>query len=251
VASGRKSPKIKCRAATDDGTPCKNSVTGPNQRCYRHKGLPALAIGERAKKPPKQAPSRTRYTAPRAPVASSRSNLRAARAKEREKRLVEEAVAYFEDAIKDGALAAATDHASEYASEKTWSRLTKGWSGRRCQALAQIARDVLDGKDQIHAGVGKFAGYVVGIFRGEALERAFAEEIAKRIPLPILDEKLTATARGLQITGIGVCFIQGYDISYCACFVDVAKTEGKALVKKMVLAGVDDWTSLRNVGLAK
>ncbi|MFI7231127.1 hypothetical protein ACIBO5_48685 [Nonomuraea angiospora] len=141
-------------------------------------------------------------------------------------------------------MAAATDHACEYASKETWAKLTKRWSGKRCQTLAQVARDVLEGKEQIHAGIGKTAGFFVGLFKGGALARAFATEIASRLPLPILDEKLTATARGLQIVGIGVCCMQGYDLSRCACFVDVAKSEGKAQLKKLVLTGAEDWTSL-------
>ncbi|MGP3962727.1 hypothetical protein ACTWPT_42715 [Nonomuraea sp. 3N208] len=206
--------------------------------------MSALAIGERARKPPKPASPYSRRSPASAPPPLPRSSLRAQRAEEREKRLIKEAIDYFEIAIEKGALAAATDRACEYASKETWAKLTKRWNGKRCQTLAQIARDVLEGKEQIHAGIGKVAGFLVGLFKGGSLERTFAAEIVSRIPLPILDEKLTATARGLQIVGIGVCCMQGYDLSRCACFVDVAKFEGKAQLKKLVLTGAEDWASL-------
>ncbi|WP_248958726.1 hypothetical protein [Sphaerisporangium perillae] len=185
------------------------------------------------------------------PTAPKRRDDRAQRSLERERRIVEEAIGYCEDAIKDGALVAATDRVADHVSEKTWKRLTKSWSGSRCETLAQIARDILEGKDQIHAGVGKIASYVVGIFNGSSLERTLADEIAKRVPLPIFDEKMAATARGLQIIGMGVCFIQGYDLGHCACFVDVVKAEGKVQLKKIILASVDNWASLHDIDLAR
>lgn len=204
--------------------------------------MPALPLGGRVKKPAKtRAPREKRVEFKSPPPARARKR------EERRKRLVKEAVDYFDTAVEKDALAAATDRACDYVSSATWSKLTGNWSGKRCGTLAGLARDILEGKDQVHAGVGRIAGYVVGFLRGGRLERAFAEEIASRIPLPVLDEQATATARGLQIVGIGVCCMQGYDLSRCACFVDVAKEEGKAQLKRLILTGAEDWVALHSL----
>jgi hypothetical protein len=58
---------------------------------------------------------------------------------------------------------------------------------------------------------------------------------------------MAATARGLQLTGMGVRLLQGYNLADCACFVDVVKVEGKSQLKKLIVAGAEDWASLHLV----
>jgi hypothetical protein len=55
--------------------------------------------------------------------------------------------------------------------------------------------------------------------------QAFAAELAASLPLP-WDAKVTATARGMQITGILLCVTNGRDLTTCYCFTDLALTEG-------------------------
>lgn len=248
MAPSRNSPKFRCRAPTGDGTPCKILVSGPNQRCRYHKGLPALGIGKRQKKPPKPK-AQHRVDTSSTGRQASRSSYRSRKTEERERRIIEGAINYCQDAIDSDALAAAIRHAADYASEKTWHRLTVGWSGKRCRTLAELARQTLEGKTALHNGIGKAASHILGLLGRSSLERTFAEEIAKRIHLPVVDEKMTAVARGLQITGIGVCCLQGYDLGNCACFVDVVKTEGKAQARRLIISGAQEWASLHNLKL--
>lgn len=51
-------------------------------------------------------------------------------------------------------------------------------------------------------------------------------------------------ARGLQITGILVCVVDGQDLIRCPFFIDLALAESKARVKQILVAALDDWTGL-------
>jgi hypothetical protein len=46
--------------------------------------------------------------------------------------------------------------------------------------------------------------------------QAFAAELAASLPLP-WDARVTATARGIQITGILLCVTNGRDLTTCYC----------------------------------
>jgi hypothetical protein len=75
--------------------------------------------------------------------------------------------------------------------------------------------------------------------------KLFARELASQLPLP-LDVKLIAIARGLQMTGILLCVVNGGDLSRCQCFVDLALVETKASLKDLLTAATTDWTNLVN-----
>jgi hypothetical protein len=91
--------------------------------------------------------------------------------------------------------------------------------------------------------VGSFAGWLTSLIGGDEVTKAFARELATRIPLPP-DARLVAVARGLQVTGVLLCVANGDDLTRCQCFIDLALAETKTRVKKILLAAVDDWTGL-------
>ncbi|MFF8534196.1 hypothetical protein ACF07B_19955 [Streptomyces sp. NPDC015532] len=109
-----------------------------------------------------------------------------------------------------------------------------------CDDLAQLARSILTGKDRLHDVVGRAAGGLFGLLGRPKIERVFAQELARRIPLPV-DAQLSAAARGLQIAGIYVCIVGNRDLADCACLRDVLRAEGKERLKQLVQGAMDDW----------
>jgi hypothetical protein len=106
-----------------------------------------------------------------------------------------------------------------------------------------MAREILHAKDQIHKLAGELAGdaaSVVGV-RGAALD--FTQELVANIPLPI-DAKMVAVARGVQVAGILLCIMDNRDLTKCECFIDLAMTETKEQVKRILMAAMSDWTVL-------
>ncbi|WP_307077365.1 hypothetical protein [Streptomyces canus] len=114
---------------------------------------------------------------------------------------------------------------------------------RGCDDLAQLARSVLKGKERLHEAVGRAAGGLFGLLGRPRIERVFAQELARRIPLPI-DAKLSAAARGLQIAGIYICIVGNRDLADCACLRDVLKVEGKERLQRLIQGAMGDWEGL-------
>lgn len=112
-----------------------------------------------------------------------------------------------------------------------------------CDPLAQLARNILNGKDFLHEAVGRAVGGFFGLVGRPRIERAFAQELARRIPLPI-DAKLSAAARGLQIAGIYICVVGNRDLADCACLRDVIRVEGKERLQRLIHGAMGDWQSL-------
>jgi hypothetical protein len=129
-------------------------------------------------------------------------------------------------------------------SDQTWQRLTRGWSGRRCSALAKLARTILEAQDRLRGGLVEATDRTLGLLNRSSVERQFAAELVKRLPLPGVGENLIATARGLQVTGIVVCVARNSPLTECACFTDVVRVEGQAKVKSLIAAGMADWAGL-------
>jgi hypothetical protein len=67
--------------------------------------------------------------------------------------------------------------------------------------------------------------------------------LARRIPLPI-DAKLSAAARGLQVAGIYVCFVNKRMLADCACLQDILKEKGKSQLENLMHGALDDWSGL-------
>jgi hypothetical protein len=91
------------------------------------------------------------------------------------------------------------------------------------------------------------AGWVGGgflaLFGFEGLAKRFARELIEHIPLPF-DGKAIAAARGVQVTGILLCVLNGDDLSRCQCFIDLALEQAKTAVKKLLTSAMEDWTQL-------
>ena len=63
------------------------------------------------------------------------------------------------------------------------------------------------------------------------MERTAAKELAKKIPIPVVDEKTAVVARGIQMIGISLCLSRNIPLERCQCFIDLALAETKEQVK--------------------
>jgi hypothetical protein len=161
----------------------------------------------------------------------------------RERLCLEEVAGFCADTLKDGGAAAIADRASAYVSDATWKALVRKHRRKGCDELAELARAILKGKEQLHDVVSRTAGGLLGLLGRPRIERVFAQELVRRIPLP-WDAQLAAAARGLQIAGIYVCLVGNRELTDCACLKDVLKVEGKERVKKLIQGAAEDWKSL-------
>jgi hypothetical protein len=140
---------------------------------------------------------------------------------------------------------AVASRASTYVSETTWDRLIRGRRRQHCKALAELARNLLGLKHEIHSIFGWLASGVLALFGAGGAARALASELISHLPLPI-DAKIIAAARGIQVTGILLCVVNGDDLVSCQCFVDLALDLTKTQVKRLLLAAAHDWTKLED-----
>jgi hypothetical protein len=101
----------------------------------------------------------------------------------------------------------------------------------------------------VHKTVGKAAGWAAGVLGASDPAQAFYEELMSRIPLPT-DAKMIAAARGVQIAGILLCVMDGRNLTKCECFIDLAMTETKERVNRILVAAMSDWTGLKRFGPA-
>lgn len=138
---------------------------------------------------------------------------------------------------------AVADRATSYVSQATWDRLFRGRRRKRCKALAQIAAAFLEAKDTIHGILGSLASSLLAFFGVGDATQAFAEELVTNLPLP-MDAKIIAAARGIQVTGILLCVVNGDDLERCQCFIDLALELTKTQVKKLLVVAADDWINL-------
>jgi len=157
---------------------------------------------------------------------------------------MQQVVDFCLDTLNDGGASAIADRASAYIADKTWDALvTQHHRKKDCADLAQLARRILLGKEQIHEFLGRSAGSLMGFLGRPRIERVFVQEIVSRVPLPF-DVKLSTAAHALRIAGIYVCITGGQDLAGCACLKDVLKVEGQAQAQKLILSSVQDWREL-------
>lgn len=155
------------------------------------------------------------------------------------------AAEYCADLVSSGDWAdVVADRATDYVSETTWQRLLWGRHGRQCRALAHVAEDLLAGKREIHNALGFVASLGVRLLGGRGAVQAFTDELVSALPLPVLDTKLVAAARGIQATGVLLCVVSGRDLTRCDCFIALALAETKARVRKILVTAMTDWTKL-------
>ncbi|MEV7783096.1 hypothetical protein [Kitasatospora sp. NPDC088351] len=133
--------------------------------------------------------------------------------------------------------------ALRYASESTWNALLEQQRGRGCEALATLARALLDGRKSLHGMVGAVIGRLWAALGRPRIEQVFARELAGRVPLPFGYE-VAAAARGLQAAGILVCFTGGGPMQDCACLKDLLVNEGRAQFENLIHGALHDWSEL-------
>ena len=245
-----------CGAVTADGTRCRRRVKKAGDRCYQHRYGSALwlrpATSKRSPRAPSQRGSgRTRRSPPSgtsrrqdtqdgAVASQAPASPPARRVQERER--VREAAVFCADSLTGSWQAAVADRITGYA-QTSWQRLSRSRRKRNCKALARIARSILEAKTQIHRTVGNLFGWAASTLGASDPARAFTQELAASIPLPI-DAKMIAVARGIQVTGILLCVIDDRDLTRCECFIDLALAETKERVNQILVAAMSDWVSL-------
>ena len=164
--------------------------------------------------------------------------------KQRQRERVRKAAAYCADVLDSGWEEAAADQAIRYVSQATWSRLFRMRRRKRCKTLGQIAAAFLAAKQEIHSLLGSLASGALTLFGAGDTAQAFTGELVANIPLPV-DAKIIAAARGIQVTGVMLCVVNGNDLTACQCFIDLALAESKAQVRKLMIAAMGDWVGLK------
>ena len=153
--------------------------------------------------------------------------------------------------------------ACEYVTDKTWDHVANGRFGWRlswrlgpwrCTALADLARGILEGDKTLHKELLKPLKILMEILEWPFVVRVFALELAaglETIALLPLDQKVKATARGLQLTGVALCGLQGRDLEKCPCFKDLVAVEltqlGEQFLNRLISVGATDWGELGNL----
>ncbi|MFD7413059.1 hypothetical protein [Kitasatospora purpeofusca] len=133
--------------------------------------------------------------------------------------------------------------ALRHVSEATWNALVERHRGRGCEALANLARALLDGKKSLHGMFGNVVGRLLAALGRPCIEQAFARELATRVPLPF-GQEVALAARALQAAGIFVCFTGGAMMGDCACLQDILAHEGRAQFENLLQGALHDWSEL-------
>ncbi|MFJ4680281.1 hypothetical protein [Kitasatospora sp. NPDC088783] len=133
--------------------------------------------------------------------------------------------------------------AVRYVAPETWNALVERHRGKGCDALAAFARVLLDGKKSLHGVVGSLVGALLAALGRPRIEQVFAQELARRVPLPFGHETALA-ARGLQAAGIFICFTDTGTMNDCACLRDLLLNEGKAQLDNLLQGALNDWSRL-------
>jgi hypothetical protein len=211
--------------------------------------LPRSGWDEQRGVSPRAAPPPPRSSSPRSTPRQSPAQQAGARHRRRPDNLtrseqdrVDRAVEFCADVVTDGWQNAIAGRAADCLTPRTWNRLFRGRRREDCKTLADLARTILAAKNKLHELVGRFAGWATGQLGGGGLARTAAREIAKRIPIPVVDQKAVLVARSLQMIGIALCLSRGGQLNRCQSFIDLALDETKERVKQVLVAAVQDWT---------
>lgn len=172
-----------------------------------------------------------------------RAGTKAERIEENKRERVKKAADYCSDIFTDGWVAAVADQATKYVVSDTWHRMFSS-RGKQCQALARIAQRILAARDQLHDWLGEFIAWLLSLVNIGTAARDFAGELAANIPIPVIDLKIVAVSRGVQVSGIVLCVARNEDLTRCQCFIDLALTETKTRVKKILVLATGDWVKL-------
>lgn len=228
-----------------DRLPCQQRVKSPGIACWRHGDSDVPAVVTRpAPRPKTSAPTR------RSSPSSSSLGTQASTAptpspshRAQERKRVEEAAKFCADLLPGGWEEAVAERITDYGGS-AWQRLKRSHRKRNCKTLARIARSILEAKGQIHKAIGRVFGEAAGAMGGGDAARAFAEELASKIPIGPVDAKMVAVARGVQAAGILLCVMDDRELTQCQCFIDLALAETKERVQRILVAAMSDWTNL-------
>jgi hypothetical protein len=154
---------------------------------------------------------------------------------------VETAAAFCGDVAIDGWQDAVASRAADGLKRRTWNRLFGRRRDGDCRAIAAMAKALLDGKEKLHDLVGEASGWFAEKLGGQSLERIAAKELAKKIPIPVVDDQAAIVARALQMIGISLCLAGDIPLERCQCFIDLALSETKEQVKEKLAAALGDW----------
>ena len=179
-------------------------------------------------------PPSPRQPTPRSPRPSRRLT-------EKQVSRVETAAAFCGDVATDGWQDAVASRAADCLKRRTWNRLFGRRRDGDCKTIAAMAKALLDGKKKLHDLVGEASGWLAEKVGGQSLERIAAKELAKKIPIPVVDDQTAVVARALQMMGISLCLARGIPLERCQCFIDLALSESKEQVKEKLAAALGDW----------
>lgn len=261
----------KCGARTESPPYhlCKQPVPEAGMRCRFHKGKPhggpkprkaqTRRSPQSGRQPPRRStprparqPTRVLSTpqvsiptqpGPKRPHSEAPRRVRPENLTTREKTQVDQVVAFCGDVVTTGWQDAVTTQAVDCITPEVWNSLFHGRRQSDCRVLADMAKSLLDGKKALHEFIGFIASWITGWFGGSRVECAVAKELAKRIPIPGIDQKTTAVARGLQVVGIVFCLSQRISLNRCRSFIDLALAETKEHIKQILIGAMDDWTN--------
>lgn len=145
--------------------------------------------------------------------------------------------------LSGGGLERIPTRATAYVSDSMWQELVRKHRGKGCERLAELARNILDGRDLLTELTARTVGASFGLLGRPRIERVFATEVMRRVPLP--DQlSLGVAARGLQAAGIYICYDSDRPLSTCACLRDVLKNETREHVEQLVEGALADWQEL-------
>jgi hypothetical protein len=159
-----------------------------------------------------------------------------------ERQRVAETIAFCADVADSSWSEAVADRAAGCLTPPTWNALFGRQRRGDCGAFADLARAILAGKQKLHDLVGAVAAWLTKHLGGGEIERVVAKELAKRIPIPSVDDNAAIVARALQMLGIALCISRGDPLNMCQSFIDLSLQETKERVKTALAAALDDWT---------
>jgi hypothetical protein len=94
---------------------------------------------------------------------------------------VRQAAIFCADSLSGGWQAAVAQRITDNA-PTTWKRLSRSRRRHNCEALARMARAILDAKNEIHKLAGQLSGKAASRFGLKGAARAFTEELVSNIP---------------------------------------------------------------------
>lgn len=154
----------------------------------------------------------------------------------------EVAATFLADVLTEGVMPTIADRVTNrvvdylgWSGAHRFRRQKRNWIGVDCRLLAQTARAVLDLKEATHKLVSEAVDRLLprDIPR---FHRTLVKKISEKVPLPIIDAKLEAIARGLQVIGIWMCAVQNLPVERCACL----RMLGPQLAKEQVKRYIED-----------